>query len=268
MSMRKTDGQILMRYYFFEQKEQFEVSVDESIYWRAFAIEDGHFKYNIGDKKGDANTGQLVICPPNIPFNRHTQQPITFHFFIFQWKENTDDTQPIEVDLSQVILTYRNQYRFFSSLSLLANSAQLIKNEQARRWQNHLFCDLILLYASEQIELPLMNHVEQIDPLMAKTRSLIERHFKEPVSIQEIAERIGLSPVQLSRRFRKSFGLNPSEYLRKLRIDQATQLLTKTNLSIENIALQCGYSSGFYFSRIFSEMMNISPSRFREIHKV
>lgn len=249
----------LLRYFYFPQKRQFQVPVDRSKNWRAFAVEDGSFTYSIGGVEGTASAGQVVICPPYTPFARHNEKEISFHFFIFQWGEH---------ELKQLALSYRNQYRFFSSLTLLSNSTQLIANEQSRqRWRNHLFRDLILLHATEQLELPSKN--DQLDdPLMAQARAIIELQFTQPLSIEEVADRIGLSPVQLSRRFRKTFGMNPSDFIRKLRLDKATELLNQTHLSIEEIAERCGYSSGFYFSRVFSQKMNMSPSHFRETHKL
>ncbi|WP_052384187.1 helix-turn-helix transcriptional regulator [Litchfieldella xinjiangensis] len=82
--------------------------------------------------------------------------------------------------------------------------------------------------------------------------------------IEELAERLGYSASQIRRNFKRCFGLSPSAYRDKLRLDQATLLLSYTPLNINDIAFKCGYRNHSAFSRAFLRHHNVSPRTFRE----
>ena len=80
----------------------------------------------------------------------------------------------------------------------------------------------------------------------------------------KLAAELGISPVQLSRRFSKSIGMTPSSYLSHIRLEKAQSLLIETSLPLEQIAQACGFSNGFYLSRVFTKIMKVSPVRLSE----
>ena len=88
----------------------------------------------------------------------------------------------------------------------------------------------------------------------------------EPFNMKSLSTNLNLSPVQFTRRFRAYTGMTPRDYLSHLRLDRAKNLLTKSNLTIEEIAIRCGYDNGLYFSRVFSKKMKTSPSQYRRDH--
>lgn len=261
--------QKLTHYHYYQMKPQFEVAVDQSDMWRALAVEEGHFHYDIGGKQGVANDGHFVICPPDTPFKRVTKKPISFHFFVFYLETTASDSVPADpIYLNQVVLSYRNQRRLFSSLNLLSSSSHLPKDQQTLKWRNHLLQDLLLSYAQEQTERRVEGNEDIEDPLISKANTMLEQQLDQPFFVQELADQVGLSPVQFTRRFRHVYGMNPSEYISNLRLKKASQLLIQTDLSIEDIAIQCGYSNGFYFSRVFRLKKDMSPSQFRHLHRI
>ncbi|WP_315373425.1 helix-turn-helix transcriptional regulator, partial [Paenibacillus xylanexedens] len=88
------------------------------------------------------------------------------------------------------------------------------------------------------------------------------------ISLQELAQRLALSPVQLTRRFREAFQETPSGYLKRVRLKKAQNLLADSSLTLNQIAERCGYENGFYLSRVFSKTLGISPSEYRRRHRV
>ena len=82
--------------------------------------------------------------------------------------------------------------------------------------------------------------------------------------MSEIAERVGLTPVALLRRFRRAFGQTPSEYLIGLRIRLAERLLCETDLPLAAIAAECGYENEYYFSTSFKKNVGVSPGSYRK----
>jgi transcriptional regulator GlxA family with amidase domain len=86
--------------------------------------------------------------------------------------------------------------------------------------------------------------------------------------MNELSDLLGLSPVQFTRRFRKSYRMTPSDFVRSLRIRRAAELLLDTDMTLDQIASRCGYENGFYLSLVFAKSMGMRPSTYREKNRV
>ena len=76
-------------------------------------------------------------------------------------------------------------------------------------------------------------------------------HFTEDISLNTVADFVYLNRDYLSRQFKKEVGINFSEYLMRLRMNRANQLLETTNMRISDIALSVGITNMSYFSTVF-----------------
>ncbi len=105
------------------------------------------------------------------------------------------------------------------------------------------------------------------DEYSLKTRLAIEymeKDFANLDGINTLADRLGISLSHFTREFTKETGINPIKYLTNIRMQNAMQLLSNTDLSINDIALKCGFSCGNYFSKIFKKSRHLSPNEFRK----
>ena len=100
-------------------------------------------------------------------------------------------------------------------------------------------------------------------------RAILLFHDKmaEPVSIAEVARKLGCSPSCFTREFRRRTGQTPIAYLTGIRIRHAAQLLETTDLKVREIAALSGYCDEFYFSRSFARATGRSPSAWRRDRK-
>jgi two-component system, response regulator YesN len=100
--------------------------------------------------------------------------------------------------------------------------------------------------------------------VVANIESYLKAHFSEQVSISEIAATFNLEPSYLSRMFKNHTGISPMEYLTKLRIEKAKELiLSDPNIMLKDIMEIVGYNNQYYFSKIFKTVMGITPSEYR-----
>lgn len=91
-----------------------------------------------------------------------------------------------------------------------------------------------------------------------------KEHFQEAeLSLQEVADVVGISRTYFSTIFKELTGEKYWDYLTGYRIEQAKALLKDTNMSQAEISEQVGYSSEFHFSRKFKEVVGISPNKYR-----
>lgn len=107
-------------------------------------------------------------------------------------------------------------------------------------------------------------HAEQQHPSwLQKSLLFMEMHYKENLSVAQVADWIGVSRTHFSQYFTKLKGISPSRYIEKLRIQEAKQLLHKKQLSITEIAYSVGYHDLYSFSRAFKRHTGWTPSEFR-----
>ncbi|BAB07561.1 response regulator transcription factor [Halalkalibacterium halodurans] len=100
--------------------------------------------------------------------------------------------------------------------------------------------------------------------LMLLARDYVHDHFREPLTLDDLAKHIGLSPYYVSKLFKERFDLTFSEYVTQLRVEHAKQLLSLTQKSLKEITYEIGYKDPNYFSRVFKKLTGKSPSDYRK----
>lgn len=96
----------------------------------------------------------------------------------------------------------------------------------------------------------------------------IERHPAAPWTNVLIAERINLSVDHAAKLFKQIVGLPPNEFIHSVRHREARRLLRESDLSVEQIGEQLGYSGIHYFSRLFRKHEGISATEYRKLSRV
>lgn len=97
-----------------------------------------------------------------------------------------------------------------------------------------------------------------------KAASYLREHYQEPFSARKLGESINFHPVYIARCMQKVFGCSPAVYLMRLRIQQAKLLLLQTDLAVERIAEQVGFSQAAYFTACFTRLEGLSPRKYRQ----
>ena len=98
----------------------------------------------------------------------------------------------------------------------------------------------------------------------ADSIAYINEHFREPVPLELLAAKAGMSPFHFLRVFSQSTGLTPHQYLISTRIRAACFLLQSTSLSVKRIALDCGFSTEAAFCSTFRKREGRTPSQYRK----
>lgn len=99
---------------------------------------------------------------------------------------------------------------------------------------------------------------------ISESLNYINSHFNENPTLEQVADMAHLNPIYFSALFKKSLKQTFSNYLMKLKIDNAKKLLLSTNLSIIEIAFASGFDSLSSFYRNFKQVTNLSPNDFRQ----
>jgi AraC-like DNA-binding protein len=98
---------------------------------------------------------------------------------------------------------------------------------------------------------------------LRRVRDRIDREYARPLNVEALASGAHMSSGHLSRQFREAFGESPYSYLMTRRIERAMALLRRGDLSVTEICFEVGCSSLGTFSTRFSELVGMSPSKYR-----
>ena len=98
-------------------------------------------------------------------------------------------------------------------------------------------------------------------------RRYIDNHFKENLSLDQLAQLAHLNKYYLSHAFRREFGVSPINYLIACRIEESRFLLRETDHTLSLIAQILGFSSLSYFSQCFRRVEGVSPLEYRRRHR-
>ncbi len=106
----------------------------------------------------------------------------------------------------------------------------------------------------------------KIDKRVYKILNFINESYDRQISLEDAADKVGLSPAHVSRLLVSETGISFTEHLSKKRIEKACQELTEGVLSIKEISSLCGYPDSNYFSRAFKKLMGVTPSEYTQKH--
>ncbi|MDO6428181.1 helix-turn-helix domain-containing protein [Thalassotalea sp. 1_MG-2023] len=105
------------------------------------------------------------------------------------------------------------------------------------------------------------------DELISQIQFWMQTNLSAETSLESIAEQFGISVRSLTRRFKQANGISAYKYWQQLRLEAAKELLTSTNLSIQEVAFHVGYQDQSHFTRLFKKNMASTPKDYRIIAK-
>ncbi len=95
-------------------------------------------------------------------------------------------------------------------------------------------------------------------------RRHVEEHFRDHLSVEDVAKKTGLSPCHFSTVFRKATGQTFVEHVQRRRVEEAKSLLSRTPKTVTEICFQCGFTNLTHFNRVFRRWTGLSPRQYRQ----
>jgi AraC-like DNA-binding protein len=165
--------------------------------------------------------------------------------------------------------TYIPQYcRLPEPLRLIELFSRFLDDQENGRLERSYSAALVRLML---LEIALQNSVRfspdnRGQQLAAQAQASITRNFRQPLSTSLIARKLHCNPDYLGRIYRHTFGCSPTEAIHSARMKHAKSLLLLTTMTVNEIALACGYEDADYFRKIFRRYFDMQPRRFRILH--
>jgi AraC-like DNA-binding protein len=219
---------------------------------------------DINKKRVEIGPSQFIAIPANTPhkYASDEKDPWTIYWIHFKG----------EIAAYVVDLILQNSKNYKPHLSFNENRIKLFGEIYANlekgysgdnlRYVNMIFYHFLssLLYEEK------FNYVEnrKENDTIASTIDLMQQNIHTVLSLNEFAGFASLSVSHFSAVFREKTGYAPIEYFNHLKIQKACQYLLFTPMTIKEIAAQLGIDDQYYFSRMFSKLMGISPTEYRK----
>lgn len=213
------------------------------------------FDNTLMQKSSKSMKAERDICPFGL---MNVVAPIVYngeslgYFFFGQMKTMTHYTEP-ENSYSKYSLDKAVLKMHYTSLPLF--ELDLIKSisNLAEIVLKHLLTENILKF--------------DYDETLQKALLYIDANIDKNLSIKAISHGINVSKSALYSKFHTLLNCTIGDYVNRKRIEKSTQLLTKTNMSIEEVSQKTGFSSASYYTKIFKQHMGITPLKYKKLQK-
>jgi AraC-like DNA-binding protein len=107
-----------------------------------------------------------------------------------------------------------------------------------------------------------------LSPLVRQAEEVLQSELDSEDDIATLPARLGCSRSQLYQMFKQEVGMAPNDYRQRLRIKQSCERLSNSDDHVTDIAMQMGYSSSQYFSRVFKKYIGVTPNSYRKLFRM
>jgi AraC-like DNA-binding protein len=188
----------------------------------------------VGDRLlGFLQTGQVFTKPPTeAQFDRTAQ-------LLRQWDVAVRKDYLHDAFFKTRVLTPAQQQSVVTMLTIFAQHLSMV-GDQIAAWEVNLE-----------------------PPVIAHARTYIMEHLSEELSLGRVAKAVNASSFYFCKLFKKATGVNFIDYISRLRIEKAKNLLLNPSCRVSEIAFEVGFQSLTHFNRVFKKISGLSPSQYR-----
>ena len=205
----------------------------------------------------------LVIINPGVMHCEQSNQGSPMEYIVL----GVENLEMAANEQGYVLTTFHLDWDAISvSLRLMLQEARSGQDGYSQVCQRML--EIILLRILRRRGLSLASEAVGVDDNRecGLVRRYIDEHFKESITLDQLAELAHINKYYLVHAFRKAYGTSPINYLISRRIQESRFLLTNSNHSLSQIARILGFSSLSYFSQSFHRTEGVSPMEYRKLH--
>jgi len=197
---------------------------------------------------------QIAFIPSGIEITRKITEPATYYCLSF----TSEVDHPFRISLPPCKLSIP-EIQVQAIINSLEHAFPMPENrELLTHIVERILADNYLFGKPKKVNLP------RLSEEVKSTVKYMNAHLSEELSVDELASRVYLSYTGLIWKFKHELNTTPSKYIILLRLNYAKHLLLDQQLSISEIAEQCGYANPYYFTNSFRKHYGISPSAFRK----
>lgn len=234
-------------------------------YAELFYIIGGQGQFRIDDELFAATTNQLVIVNPNIAHTEVSYEAHPLEYIV------------VGIEGLELSVDGDNSGRFCIFSYPQGNNTlifmQRILHEMQNREPHHqtlcqAYMEILVVQLIRDASFSAVSTTSEPfnNRQCAMVKRHIEKHYKEPLTLDLLAEKANVNKYYLSHAYKEAYGISPISYMISCRIREGKRLLADTDLSLSQISNILGFSSASYFSQSFRKAEGISPVEYRKAH--
>jgi len=218
---------------------------------------------DLGQKRTPVRAGELLVLRPGTPhaYAADPKDPWTIHWFHVTGSYVSDFLQELDVgEMASVVYLGQDPALVALFQEVLSVVEQGYSSTQLLQ-ASHSLGHLLSLFVAKRREF--WRYEPDAVQAVAATMEFMKNHLHQALNVRTLAAQANLSPSHYSALFKRQTGYAPIDYFTRLRMHRACQLLESSQHSIKAIAAMFGYEDPMYFSRVFKQVNEISPSEYR-----
>lgn len=232
-------------------------------YMELFYIVGGKGQFLIQDQLYPVNVNNLVIINPNVTHTEVSLNAQPLEYIVL-------GIEGIELATSEHSNGQFNILDHFESVEISGCLRNILREMEQKNTGYEDVCQaymeilIIRLMRNTALAVPTEPQSVSGNRQCAAVKRYIDMHFKEPLTLEQLADDAHMNKYYLSHAFKREYGTSPINYLITKRIEESKYLLAETDLSMSQIAQLLGFSSLSYFSQVFRKTQAVSPMEYRQ----
>lgn len=231
-----------------------------------FYIVGGKGQFLIQDQLYPVNVNNLVIINPNVTHTEVSLNAQPLEYIVL-------GIEGIELATGQNSNGHFNILDHFESVEISGCLRNILREMEQKNPGYEDVCQafmeilIIRLMRNTALAVPTEPPVVSGNRQCAAVKRYIDLHFKEALTLDQLAEDAHMNKYYLSHAFKREYGISPISYMTQKRIEESKYLLAETDLSMSQISQLLGFSSLSYFSQVFRRTQFVTPMEYRHSTK-
>lgn len=228
-----------------------------------FYIVGGKGQFLIQDQLYPVNVNNLVIINPNVTHTEVSLNAQPLEYIVL-------GIEGIELATSESSNGQFNILDHFESVEISSCLRNILREMEQKNTGYEDVCqaymEILIIRLMRSTALAVPSEPQRIsgNRQCAAVKRYIDLHFKEALTLEQLAEDAHMNKYYLSHAFKREYGTSPINYMITKRIEESKYLLAETDLSMSQIAQLLGFSSLSYFSQVFRRTQATTPMEYRQ----
>lgn len=226
-------------------------------------VHSGKGTFRINGQTYELSAKQGFLIPPSVvvQYEADGEDPWIYTWLGFRGIQARSFMESAGLDETSPVFRVDDDSIFFETLHDELIAAKCRKSYEL------LFQSLLYRFLAELMECAEASAIVSSSPskeaYVHKAMEWIEHNYSQKITVQQIADYVGLNRTYLSSLFQEQYGLSLQTYLLHFRMKRAVALLRNRSLSVSDVSRSVGYTDPFLFSKMFKKVNGASPSRSR-----
>ena len=238
---------------------------------------DGKLTFYVGTERFEAETGDFVFIPADMTHRMESEAHVSLRGLVFESFILEENMAHFDTEILYMFhIQSRNRIAPLGKTHPIYPILKQYMAESYEEFEAKDVCYKLPIRANiylmmtaylrhycgskDESERIVYHNVLRLRPVM----EYIEENYKEKIYIDDLAEKLMVSPDYFTRMFKESIGKTPIDYINGLRINRALELLENPRLSVAAVAEEIGFCNPNYFHKIFKQYMDVSPIAYRK----